>query len=131
MKTTGGTVLTELEVEFLKVMLEVAKNKKVITYSELNWATGHKLTMLHFQIGRPLDNISRFLEGLGETPVLAAIVVSTKSKLPSGGFFKLPQIQLELLMNDEKAYKEFLLNEIDKVHKHKDYSKLEEFLKDK
>lgn len=124
-------VLSDLEIEFLKVMLDVAKNKKVITYSELNYLTGKKLKMLHFQIGRPLKNISRFLEQLGGTPILAAIVVSASSRLPSSGFFNMPQIQLELFMSDKEACKEFLQSEIDKVHKHKDYSRLEAFLKDK
>jgi hypothetical protein len=95
------------------VLVERAKARKTITYSELSVAIDvMHIPAFSFMMVRLLDDISQENERLGE-PSLATLVVRKANNRPGVGYFRKSWVGLELPSDLERYWQ----NEFEKVCK--------------
>jgi hypothetical protein len=100
-KTFSAAKWSEIKAEMRQIMIEVARNRQTITYSEL--CAMLKTTYLHYHS----PALTQLLVEIGTEeakagrPVLPAVVVGKQSGMPGAGYFKADIEEAEI--NNPKA----------------------------
>jgi hypothetical protein len=79
----------EVKAEIHALLIQVARNRELITYSEITAELQTATLHYHSHIFARLLNEACYDEDDAERPLLGAVVVTKQTGMPSGGFFRI------------------------------------------